>query len=282
MRRLLGFGGVAAALYAGLVALLFFSQASLLYPASGRQSTAAEAGLSGFEDLVLRTEDGERLVAWWKPPQPGRALILYFHGNGGSLWNRRFRARSLAEGGRGILLASYRGYSGSTGIPTEDGLRRDARAAYDWAARAYEPSRLVLYGESLGSGVAVRLASERAVGGLILDAPFTSAADVAALAYWFVPVHWLMRDQYRSIEIIGQVKAPILIMHGDRDEVVPFALGERLYAAAPQPKRFVRLPNVSHSRVLESGGREAVEAFLAEIESAFLNPPPDGNPAPRP
>ncbi|HEX2135035.1 MAG TPA: alpha/beta hydrolase [Microvirga sp.] len=282
MRRLLGFGGVAAAFYAGLVALLFFSQASLLYPASGRQSTAAEAGLSGFEDLVLRTEDGERLVAWWKPPQPGRALILYFHGNGGSLWNRRLRARSLAEGGRGILLASYRGYSGSTGIPTEDGLRRDARAAYDWAARAYEPSRLVLYGESLGSGVAVRLASERAVGGLILDAPFTSAAEVAALAYWFVPVHWLMRDQYRSIEIIGQVKAPILIMHGDRDEVVPFALGERLYAAAPQPKRFVRLPNVSHSRVLESGGREAVEAFLAEIESAFLNPPPDGNPAPRP
>ena len=197
------------------------------------------------------------------PPQPGKAVILYFHGNGGSLWNRRDRARALTETGRGLLMVSYRGYSGSSGTPTEEGLRIDARTAYDWLARRYEPSRIVLYGESLGTGVAVRLATERPVGGLILDAPYTSAADVASLAYWFVPVSWLMRDQFRSVDIIGRVKAPILVLHGDRDRIIPFAFGEELFAAAPEPKRFVRLPGVGHGAVLESGGLEAVDAFLA-------------------
>jgi uncharacterized protein len=275
VRRLVGLALVLLALYVGMIGTLYFFQRVLLYPGSGRRATVAEAGLTGFNDVVVTTADGERLVAWWHPPRPGRSIIVYFHGNGGSLWNRRARARAITASGRGLLMVSYRGYSGSTGSPTEDGLRLDAQTAYAWIARRYEPSRLVLYGESLGTGVAVRLAAERPIGGLVLDAPFTSAADVASLTYWFVPVTWLMRDQFRSIDVIGQVKAPILILHGDRDGIVPIALGERLHAAAPEPKRFLRLRDVSHVRVLESGGLEAMDAFLAGIEAALPVPPPD-------
>jgi uncharacterized protein len=196
---------------------------------------------------------------------------LYFHGNGGSLWNRRFRAQALTTSGRGVLLVAYRGYSGSSGTPTEEGLRLDARASYEWLARSYEPGRTVVYGESLGTGVAVRLATERRVGGLILDAPFTSTAEVAGGRYWFVPVSWLMRDQFRSIEIIDQVRAPILIVHGDRDRVVPFAMGRRLFDAAPEPKRFLELPGVSQTRVFETGGQAAVDSFLGELELARVS-----------
>jgi pimeloyl-ACP methyl ester carboxylesterase len=265
-RRLVCAGVLVLGIYLIALALLFAFQRSLLYPASDRRTSVAEAGLTGFEDVVLPTPDEERLVAWWKPPQPGKALILYFHGNGGSLWNRRLRAQALTEGGRGLLMASYRGYSGSTGTPTEEGLRIDARTVYDWAARSYEPARLALYGESLGTGVAVRLAVERPVAGVILDAPYTSTADVAGLTYWFVPVTWLMRDQFRSLDIVGAVKAPLLILHGERDGIIPFALGERLYEAAPEPKLFVRLPGAGHTRNLESGGLAPVNAFLTGIE----------------
>jgi fermentation-respiration switch protein FrsA (DUF1100 family) len=259
---------VAAVIYVAVVALLYMMERTFLYPASSQRTTVVEAGLPGFQDLTLTTADGERLVAWWKPPEPGRALLVYFHGNGGSLWNRRYRARLLAEDGRGLLMVSYRGYSGSTGVPTETGLREDARAAYAWATERVEPKRVVLYGESLGSGVAVRLASEHPVGGLILEAPYTSTADVAKLTYWFVPVDLLMRDQFRSIDRIAEVKAPLLFLHGERDGLIPIHLGQKLYEAANGPKRFVRLPSVSHLDVLEQGGLAPVRAFLAEVESA--------------
>ncbi|WP_262271770.1 alpha/beta hydrolase [Microvirga yunnanensis] len=255
------------ALYVCALAVLFVNQRSLLYPASDRRTSVAEAGLTGFQDLVFQTPDGERLVAWWKPPQPGKALILYFHGNGGSLWNQRFRARALSASGRGLLMISYRGYSGSTGSPTEAGLHTDARTAYEWVKQSHEASRLVAYGESLGTGVAVRLASEQPLAGLILDAPYTSTADVASLTYWYVPVSWLMLDQFRSLDIIQQVRAPILVLHGTDDRTIPFAFGERLYAAAPEPKRFIRIEGGSHSRNLEQGGMAAVEDFLAAVEA---------------
>jgi len=257
---------IAAALYVAFVVLLYMMERTFLYPASSYRTTAVEAGLAAFQDLTLATSDGERLVAWWKAPEPGRAVLVYFHGNGGSLWNRRFRARLLAEDGRGLLMVSYRGYSGSTGGPTESGLREDARAAYAWATQRVEAKQLVLYGESLGSGVAVRLASERPVGGVILEAPFTSTADIAKLTYWFVPVDLLMRDQFRSIDLIDTIKAPLLVLHGERDGLIPIRLGQKLFEAAQEPKRFVRLPGVSHVDVLEGGGLAPVRAFLSEVE----------------
>ena len=258
--------GLAVLIYAAFVVLLVAMERTFLYPASAERVTAPQAGLGDFQDLTLTTADGEQLVAWWKPPQPGRAILLYFHGNGGTLWNRRNRARLLVEDGRGFLIVSYRGYSGSTGTPTESGLREDARTAHAWLAKQYRPERIVLYGESLGSGVAVRLASERPVGGLILEAPYTSTADVAKLTYWFVPVDLLMRDQFRSIEAITQVQSPLLVLHGEEDGLIPIRLGEKLYEAAPGPKRFIRLPGVGHLDALERGAIAPVRGFLREIE----------------
>jgi fermentation-respiration switch protein FrsA (DUF1100 family) len=270
---------VAVLVYALLVLALFLAQRSLQYPVQTRQATAAEAGLADFRDIALATPDGERLVAWWKPPQPGRTLVLYLHGNASSLWGLRERMRALGATGRGVLVVAYRGYSGSTGSPTEEGLRHDARTAYEWARNGYEPSRIVLYGESLGSAVAVRLATERPVGGVILDGAFTSAAAVARLAYWYVPVSWLMRDQFRSVELIGGLKAPLLALHGDADATIPLRFGEELFAAAPAPKQFVRLPGAGHGAVLENGGAAAVEAFLAAVEARTPTPTSDPEPA---
>ena len=253
-------------LYFVVLLAIYAGQRRLLFPASGLRASAAQAGLEGFTDVVLQTTDGERIVAWWKPPQPGQALLLYFHGNGGSLWNRRERARLLTGEGRGLLLVSYRGYSGSTGEPSEEGLRLDAEAAYRFLG-SYEPGRIVLYGESLGTGVAVRLASEHPVGGLVLDAPYTSTADVAGGLFPYLPVSFLMRDQFRSIDRIASLSVPVLMLHGEKDGVIPIALSELLFAAANEPKRFVRLPGVDHVSVLEGGGLAPVLAFLAEVEA---------------
>ncbi len=276
---LIGVGAAAVVLYLGLVALLYAQQRRFLFPASTVRTPVAAAGLSGFTDVEIRTSDGETLVGWWKPPEPGRALILYFHGNGGSLWNRRERMRMLARAGRGVLIVSYRGYSGSTGGPSEAGLRLDARAAYDWLRR-YPPARIVLYGESLGTGVAIKLATEVPVGGVILDAPYTSTADVARRSFWFAPVALLMKDQFRSIDRIARLNCPLLVLHGERDGLIPIGLGRLLFAAAPEPKRFVALPNADHVTVLESGGLAPVQAFLASLEAGFAPEPASPRDAP--
>jgi fermentation-respiration switch protein FrsA (DUF1100 family) len=274
LRIIAGAALLGAFAYLALLALVYTQQRRLLFPASPVRVTAGQAGLPDIRDVEISTADGERLVGWWKAPAPGRALILYFHGNGGSLLNRRDRVRLLTRDGRGILMISYRGYSGSTGSPSEAGLREDARAARDWL-RSYGPERIVLYGESLGTGVAVRLATERTVGGVILDAPYTSTADIAKGLFWYLPVALLMRDQFRSVDLIGDIGVPLLMMHGEADAVVPIALSELLFKAAKEPKRYLRLPGVDHVSVLESGGIDAVRSFLDAIEARL---PPEAKP----
>ncbi|GGK22815.1 alpha/beta hydrolase [Salinarimonas ramus] len=258
---------LAGGAYLAFVGVLFVAQRSLLYPAPDNVASAAEAGLAGFEDVTLETADDERIRAYFRPPEPGRALVVYFHGNAGSIRQRAPRAAALAEGGRGVLITSYRGYSGSTGSPTEEGLIEDARAAYAFASRHAPAERIVLYGESLGTGVAVALATEVEAGAVVLDAPFTSAADVARLRYPFVPVGLLMRDQFDSAARIGAVDEPLLVMHGTQDRVTPFAQGRALYEAAGEPKRFRGFEAEGHTRLLENGGLAEVRALLDAVEA---------------
>ena len=271
MRVLLGLCALIVLLYAGGVALLYGLQRMMVFPGALARASVDDAPQAGAHVVTLTTEDGERLAAWWTPPEPGRAVVLYFHGNGGSLANRRERFRALSAGGLGVLLVSYRGYLGSTGSPSEGGLRLDSRAAYGFLS-AYGPGRIVLYGESLGTGVAVELASEREVGGIVLDSPFTSIVDVAEPLMWFAPVRLLMRDRFGSIDRIGRVRAPLLILHGEQDRVVPIGLGRRLFEAAPGPKRFVGLPNTGHIGVLENGGLAHVLDFIGTIETRARAP----------
>jgi fermentation-respiration switch protein FrsA (DUF1100 family) len=250
--------------YVALVALMYVAQRYIMYFPERTRTPPAAAGLAGAEEIVLDTADGERVIAWHIAARGDKPVVLYFHGNGGSLRLRVDRFRTLTADGTGLLALSYRGYGGSSGSPSEAGLIADALAAYNFAAARYPTERIALWGESLGSGVAVALAAEHPVGRLVLEAPFTSAADVGAAAYWFVPVRLLMKDQFRSDLRIGKITAPVLILHGDRDAVVPFALGERLYALINAPKRFARFAGGEHEGLDALGAMQVAREFLAE------------------
>ena len=171
--------------------------------------------------------------------------------------------RALTADGTGLVALSYRGYGGSTGRPTESGMIADALAAYDFAATRYPPDRIAVWGELIGSGVAVALAAEKPVGRVVLESPFTSITDIAAKIYWFFPVRWLIKDPFRSDLRIPKVTAPVLVLHGDRDIIVPFALGKQLYALIPGPKRFVRFPGAGHNELAAHGALDVAKEFLA-------------------
>jgi fermentation-respiration switch protein FrsA (DUF1100 family) len=250
--------------YVVLVGALYVGQRSLMYFPTTRRTPPADAGLPQAQEVVLDTSDGEKVIVWHVPPQPGKPIVLFFHGNGDFLAGLAGRFRKLTASGVGLLALSYRGYAGSTGHPTEDGLHRDAMAAYDFAAARYPANRIVLWGFSLGSGVAVALAAKRPIAKLVLEAPYTSTADVAALIYPFVPVRLLMKDQFHSDQHIEAVKAPILIAHGEHDQAIPISIGERLFAMAPEPKRFVRFPQGRHEDLENYGVVALVLKFLAE------------------
>lgn len=267
MSALKSFVLIAVLGYSGLLALMYFFQRSLMYFPDPSRTPPAQAGLAQAEEITLRTSDGETLVAWHVPPRGGKPVVLYFHGNGGGLNLRVGRFSWLIADGTGLLALSYRGYGGSTGSPSETGLIRDAQAAYDFAVTRYPPERVVLWGESLGAAVAIALATGQRAGGLVLDAPFTSAADVGAAVYPFVPVRWLIKDPFRSDQRIARVHAPLVILHGERDRVVPIAHGERLFELANEPKELRRFPDANHDDLDAHGAAEAVKDFLAEINS---------------
>ena len=252
-----------AAGYLGIAALMYFAQRSLMYFPERVRTAPAAAGFPQGQEVTLDTADGERVLAWHVPPRGDKPVVLYFHGNGGSLRLRADRFTRLTADGTGLLALSYRGYGGSTGKPTEAGLIEDARAAYAYAAERY-PGRIVAWGESLGSGVAIALAAEQPVSRLILDAPFTSAVDVAAAAYFLLPVRLLMKDQFRSDERIKQVKAPVLILHGEADTIIPIRYGERLLAMIPGKKQLVRFPGGEHVDLDRHGAMDVALKFLAE------------------
>jgi uncharacterized protein len=255
---------IALVCYGGLLALLYFTQRALQYFPERFRTAPAAAGLPEAQEIELDTRDGERVIAWHVPPRGDKPVIVYFHGNGGSLRGRVDRFRALTADGTGLVALSYRGYGGSSGRPTEAGLLDDAEAAYAFAVARYPAGRIVLWGESLGTGVAVALAAEKPVARVVLESPFTSAVDIAARRYWFVPVRWLMKDQFRSDLRIGKVTAPVLVLHGERDGVVPISLGEQLYALIKSPKSFVRFPGAGHNDLGANGAVGVAKQFLAE------------------
>jgi fermentation-respiration switch protein FrsA (DUF1100 family) len=255
---------IAAAAFGGLTAFVYVVQRSLMYFPERLRTSPAAAGLPEAHEILLATRDCETVIVWHVPPRGEKPVVLYFHGNGGALRYRVARFRAVIADGNGLIALSYRGYGGSTGAPTEAGLIADAEAAYAFAAARYPAERIVLWGESLGSGVAVALATGHTVGRIVLEGSFTSAADVGARAYYFLPVRLLMKDQFRSDLRIANVTAPLLFLHGVRDRVVPITLGQRLYALANEPKRFVRFSDAGHEDLDLYGAQDAVRVFLAQ------------------
>jgi len=258
--------------YLAMLGMLYARQRELLYPRDPAKADIATAGLVAAEEAIIATADGERLIAWIVPPRADKPVLLYFHGNAGNLARagRAGRFRALTEDGTGLFAVSYRGYGGSTGSPSEEGLLQDARAAYGAAAERFGTGRLVGYGESLGTGVVLKLAAEVPLQAVVLEAPYRSTAAVAQAIYPYVPVGLLMKDQFRSEEVIGRVKVPLLVMHGERDRVIPFAQGRALYELANPPKRFLRFPDGGHEDLPQYGSLAEVRRFLADVATDRL------------
>src|SRR6202163_2769888 len=199
--------------YLGGLVVLFFAQRAFIFPIPQTVRTApAAAGFPEAEEHLLTTADGEDVIVWHVPAKPGHAVVIYFPGNGDFLAGLVGRFRAITSDGTGLVALSYRGYAGSSGRPSERGLLLDAAAAYAFAAARYSPDRIVLWGFSLGTGVAVAVAAEQPVGKLILEAPYTSMADVAARHFPVLPVRWLLRDRFHNDQRRARVTAPLLVM----------------------------------------------------------------------
>jgi len=252
--------------YLTLIAALFVFQRALMYFPTRGAIVPAEYGLTDFRTVTVRTRDGLLIDGWYKPAlYPDKPTVALFHGNAGHIGHRADKALDLAAAGYGVFLVGYRGYGGNEGQPTEPGLYADARAALDWLVeQGVSGRRLVLYGESLGTGVAVRMAGERRVGGVVLEAPYTAIVDVAAALYPWVPVRRLMHDRFDSLSRIADIQAPLLVIHGERDRVVPVTYGKRLFAAAKEPKTAIWLPDAGHNDLREHGLMAHVVDWLSD------------------
>ena len=223
----------------------------------------------GLQEVELETEDGIRLLSWhW--PGDGPLTLVYFSGNGGNRADRLEWARDFHRLGYGLFLLEYRGYGGNPGTPSETGLYRDAQAALDWLAR--DPGRKLAYlGESLGSGVAVEMATRVAPAGLIIQSGFSSAADVGQHRYPLLPVDLLMKDPFDSLPKIRGLGCPLLAIHGDLDRTVPLSLGRALFEAAPEPKEWLPVPGAAHNDVSGVGGQsywKKIDDFLKEVSGS--------------
>lgn len=227
-----------------------------------------------FEELTIATQDGERLHGWWvraRPEGPTVGHVLLCHGNGGNIGDRVAHAGLLCRAGLDVLLFDYRGYGRSTGRPSEAGTQRDARAALAWLQSRpdVDPARVSYLGESLGGAVALRLALEAPPRALILHSTFTSVRDMARLHYRAVPRR-LVPDAYPSLRLVPRLRAPLLVIHGERDDIVPVSHARALFEAAPAPKRLVVLPDAGHNDLILLHGERWAAAVAAWVEG----PPP--------
>ncbi len=249
--------------YGGGLAFLFFKQRAMLFPIPpvGRMAPDA-AGFPEAEEHILNTADGEKVIVWHVPAKPGRPVILFFPGNGDFLAGRVSRFKGITADGSGLVALSYRGYAGSSGEPSERGLLQDAAVAYAFTSARYGADRIVVWGFSLGTGVAVAVAAEHPVGKLVLEAPYTSTVAVAGALLRIVPVSLLMLDQFHSDRRIVRVTVPLLIMHGTNDPAIPLRFGERLFALAHEPKQFVRFPGGGHENLDDFGAIDTARRFI--------------------
>ncbi|MGI9353062.1 MAG: alpha/beta hydrolase [Rhizobiaceae bacterium] len=265
LKRILGFLKFilifALTFYAVTVAVVFFLQEQLIFPAPDFPVASTED--ENFRQESIRTLDGEVLFALHHPSENGEATILVFHGNADAAIFQKSKGAALIEAGFGVLLVEYRGYPGSTGTPTEAGLYIDGRAAYDFILKQREQP-IGLYAHSLGTGVAVRLAAEREVFSVVLESPFDSLMAVAQRRFPWMPVSLLLKHKFQSDLQMQYVQAPVLIMHGDKDDIIPFEHGRRLHQEASVDARFLKIENAGHNDLSNFGTSDRAASFLKQ------------------
>lgn len=250
---------VSLVLYLAAVGYLYFAQDGMIFPAPAAQKRSIEG--TDFLETKIPTPDGEILYALEHKAEPGEATIILFHGNGGTASSYLDKGAAWINAGFGALLVEYRGYPKSTGAASEAGLYIDAIAAYDYVANRGAED-IAIYGHSLGTGVATNLATQKEIFALVLEAPFDSLMAVASARYPFVPVSTLLRHKFRSDQIIQNVSAPILILHGDKDRTVPISHGRKLLSLAPEATEFIELKGAGHGNLNEFGGNVLAIDFL--------------------
>lgn len=263
--RLFNFLCGALLFYAALILLAYFAERSLVFQPDTRRMQPAQYNMPNMDIISVVTEDGLNLEGWYAPPEPGQPVIVFFQGNAGHIGLRNFKARPFMNVGHGFLFAAYRGYSGNPGRPYEAGVYRDARAYLDWLinVQGIKPDRIVLYGESLGTGVAVRMAIEYPnIAAMILETPYTSLPDVAQAIYFFLPMSQLMRQRFDSLALIEDVRTPLIIVHGTYDVIVPHSLGAALYEAANEPKEMITITGGGHVNLHTFGVLQRILEFV--------------------
>jgi uncharacterized protein len=266
MSRLLIIAAGSVAVVAAVLTLIWTMQRRLMYFPTGDVPTAGEIGLSDVEPVTFETADGLGLNGWFvaaSGPSP-RITVLVFNGNAGNRAHRAPLAAALQRHGLQVLLVDYRGYGGNPGTPTENGLAADSRAAHAYLAGRpdVDASRIVYFGESLGTAVAIDLAVEHPPAALVLRSPFTSLTDVGRYHYPFLPVRLLLRDRFAAIEQIRRIRVPLLVIAGGRDRIVPIENTRRLYDASVAPKTLLVLPNADHNDVELLAGEEMIRAII--------------------
>jgi len=272
-------------IFVGLLILfvfLFFwirwqERSGVFFPARDLYRSPASEGLA-YEDVHFNS-GGNQLHGWYIPAS-GSQVVLWMHGNAGNIADRLDQAVEMKRAlGVSSLMFDYRGYGKSEGSPSEAGLYQDAEAAFTWLTetRGVNPRDIILFGHSLGSAVSVDLALKEGVeaGGMVMESPFTSAAGVARRMYFGLPVGLVMSVKLDNIGRIGDVKMPILVIHGVRDSVIPFAMGKKVFDAAPEPKSFLPVSGADHSDCFDVGGESYWEAWrdlIKKSESRIQNP----------
>ncbi|MGB5440217.1 MAG: alpha/beta hydrolase [Gammaproteobacteria bacterium] len=272
MNGLVSIASVFAIGYAVLAAALFFFQPRLLYfpdmPARAVEANPEDIGLD-FEPLTLTTRDGEQLDAWFIPAIQSRGVLLFCHGNAGNMSHRLDSIRLFHDLGLSVLIFDYRGYGRSSGSPTEQGTYLDVDAAWDYLVekRRILPTQIILFGRSLGAAIAADLASRQDAAAVILESAFTSVPDIAATLYPWLPVRWLSRFRYDTLKKLAAIHSPLLIVHSRDDEIIPFANGERLLAAANEPKQLLKLRGGHNDGFIVSGKTyiDGLESFLGNL-----------------
>jgi uncharacterized protein len=256
---------IACVLYAAFALAMYHGQHRLVYRMDSRRIPPGRLGLASVDEITLEVPGGEKIVAWHGVADPGKPTILYFHGQAGNLARRSERVRRYRSAGTGILIVSYRGFSGSTGTPSEQANVADGLFAYDWLVNSgVAPQDVVVYGESLGTGVAAQVAGKRAVSGIVLDSPFTALTDVAAERHPLLPVRRFILDRYETLTHVGKVTAPVLVLHGEEDQIVPLPMGRKVFDAMPGPKRMITYAGGRHLDHGRFGSFDAVQRFLRE------------------
>ena len=261
---------VLALVFAIVLVSIWIGQRRLIYFPDAAVPVPEAVGLSLVETVGIPAAGVGQLHGWFlaSPTPPAAFTVIVFNGNAGNRAYRAPLAASLRRHGFNVLLFDYRGFGGNAGKPSEDGLAADARAvrAYALTRRDVDPGRLVYFGESLGSAVATTLAAEHAPAALILRSPFTSMVDVGQVHYPVLPVRWLLRDRFVSSEAIGRVRAPLLIIAGDRDRIVPFDQSRRLYDLAAGPKEMVVIEGADHNDLTLLNGAQMIGAIVRFLE----------------